>query len=268
MPAFRSNPRTQSAALESHVLRDNPRLAFDPRSLDAGLLVWARSDLGVEMNGSTASGWADMSGSGNDLAQATAADQPTLASGGLGGRPELTFDGLSDVLTGPSLYGMLSADDEWTVALIVRDWTWGATIGPTWGTAHGRAVMGAPSNGGSYLSLVVGNSSQGPTSGFYNGSARIATPPAAGSQGEDLIWVAVNDGGDFTTRINGSAGSTSGSSGGFSSNVTTLGIGHGTYQTTFWDGAISEVLIFDGALDEEELGDLEEYLSNRYGIQV
>ncbi|MAH51719.1 hypothetical protein CMI37_38235, partial [Candidatus Pacearchaeota archaeon] len=124
MPAFRNSPR-RSTAQGTHSLRDAPRLGFDPRHLSAMLVVWARSDLATEMNGSTVSGWDDMSGNGNDLAQGTAADQPTLAGGGLGGRPELTFDGSSDVLTGPSLFGMLSANDEWTIALIVRDWTWG-----------------------------------------------------------------------------------------------------------------------------------------------
>ena len=265
--ATRNSPRKESPARASHVLRSSPRLAFDPRKLKTPLALWVRSDLGATMNGSTVSKWVDMSGNDRDLSQSTAADQPSLNSAGVGGRPDLSFDGSSDVLPGSSFYGMLSAADEWSIAVVCAGWSWGATIGATWGTAHGRAVLGAPNNSGSYFSLVIGNSSQGPTSGFYPSGASapaIATPPSAGSQGEDLIWLAINDG-DLVTRINGKKG-TSVTSGDVNSLATTLAVGHGTSQTTFWDGSISEVLIFDGTLGASEVSALESYLSDRYKI--
>jgi len=265
----RGHPSRVSRGEENGALRKHPRLSFDPRNMQTPLLVWVRSDLSITMNGSTVSGWADMSGEGNDFAQATAADQPSLSSAGLGGRAELTFDGSSDVLEGSNLYGMLSAVGEWTIVVICRGWSWGATYGATWGTAHGRAVMGAPSNGGSYLSLVVGNSSQGPTSGFYpSGAPAPAVAPAdsAGDEGADLIWVALSDG-DLVTRINGEAGSVV-SGGDLNTAVTTLAVGRGTNQTTFWDGGISEVMIFDGALSGDETRQVEQYLGDRYNIRV
>jgi len=269
MSVQRSNPRVESPTNANGVLRDNPRLSFDPRNMRTPLLVWVRSDLSTTMNGSTVSGWADMSGEGNDFAQATAADQPSLSSAGLGGRAELTFDGSSDVLEGSNLYAMLSDVAEWTIIVVCRGWTWGATYGPTWGTAHGRAVMGAPSNGGSYLSLVVGGSSQGPTSGFYPSGApapAIAPADSAGDEGADLVWVALSDG-DLVTRINGEAGSVV-SGGDLNAYVTTLAVGRGTNQTTFWDGGISEVMIFDGALSGDETRQVEQYLGDRYNIRM
>ena len=267
MPAFRNSPR-RSTAQGTHSLRDAPRLGFDPRHLSAMLVVWTRSDLATEMNGATVSGWADMSGNGNDLAQATAIEQPALEVGGLGGRPELTFDGSNDVLTGPSLYGMLSADDEWTIALVVRDWTWGTAIDATWGTAYARGAMSAPSGGGSYFGLVAGDSSNGLCSGYYDGTtpAEVGFPPAAGSQGADSVWVTVCDGADFTCRINGSAGATDSGGGGLHSNANSLGVGRGSASGSFWDGAISEVLIFDGVLSAAELGILENYMLDRYEV--
>ena len=268
MSVERSHPRVESATNANGVLRDNPRLSFDPRNIDADLLVWVRADLGTTMNGATVSAWADYSGNGNDLAQATASAQPALEVGGLGGRPELTFDGSSDVLTGPSLFGMLSANDEWTIALIVRDWTWGTAINATWGTAYARGAMSAPSGGGGYFGLVAGDSSNGLCSGYYDGAtpSEVAFPPAAGSQGAASVWVTVCDGTDLTCRINGAAGTANTGGGGLVSNATTLGLGTGSSSGDFWDGGISEVLIFDGVLSAQDLGMLEDYLIDRYEV--
>jgi hypothetical protein len=270
MSVQRSNPRKESPTNANGVLRDNPRLSFDPRNMQTPLAVWVRADLSTTMNGSTVSGWADMSGNGRDFAQATASSQPSLTSGGLGGRAELTFDGSSDVLDGSSLYGMLSADDEWTVALIVRGWTWGAAINATWGTAYARGAMGAPSGGGGYFGLVAGDSSNGLCSGYYDGTtpAEVGFPPSAGAQGADSVWVTVCDGANLTCRINGSAGATDTDGGGLHSNATTLGLGQGSSSGTFWDGAISEAMIFDGALSSDDISSLESYLSNRYNITM
>jgi hypothetical protein len=266
---FRKHPKQEQPVPRSQVQTEHPAQGFDPRHLSTELLVWCRADAGVETNGSTVSGWRDMSGRGRDFSQATASEQPALSERGLGRRPELTFDGSDDALEGSSLYGMLSDVGEWTIIVICRGWTWGATYGPTWGTAHGRAVMGAPSDSGSYFSLVVGNSSQGPTSGFYpDGAPAPAVAPAdsAGDEGADLVWVAVSDG-DLVTRINGEAGSVV-SAGDLNALATTLAVGHGTSQTAHWDGAISEVLIFDGVLRQNELASLEDYLSDRYSVRM
>jgi hypothetical protein len=73
--------------------------AFAPTSL-SGCVLWLRADLGVTLNGSTVSAWADQSGTGNHASQGTAANQPTYsASSGPGGsRPGITFDGADDNL--------------------------------------------------------------------------------------------------------------------------------------------------------------------------
>jgi hypothetical protein len=50
-------------------------LTFSPLSV-ASCFSWLRSDLGVTLNGTDVSGWADQSGNSNDAAQATIALQP------------------------------------------------------------------------------------------------------------------------------------------------------------------------------------------------
>jgi len=53
--------------------------------------LWLRSDLGVTLNGSNVSAWADQSGNSQNALQATGASQPAYtSSGGLAGRPYLS----------------------------------------------------------------------------------------------------------------------------------------------------------------------------------
>jgi len=266
MGAFRNSPR-RSTAQDNHILREAPRLGFDPRNLSARLLVWSRSDLGAEMNGSTVSDWADSTGNGNDFSQATAADQPTLASGGLGGRPELTFDGSSDHMDGASFFGMVSAADDWTIVIVVRDWTWGdnsqlyyarGVLG-TVGGGVTRSNVGVTSEAGAGLGFGLWNATDGHVQAYGDDSQ---------AQGAAAVMVGVCNGGSLTMRINGTAGSTASGTTGLQSNATTLQLGQGNNNVNPWDGAVSEVMIFDGVLRTNEVQELEAYFSNRYGVRV
>lgn len=73
--------------------------AWTPKSLGSTLKLWLRGDLGVTLNGSNVSAWADQSGNGNHVTQATGAKQPTFVASGINNKPTLTFDG-GDVLDG------------------------------------------------------------------------------------------------------------------------------------------------------------------------
>ena len=64
----------------------------------AGLKSWHRSDLGITLNGSTVSSWADQSGNGFNLDQGTGSKQPLFESGALNGLPVITLDGVDDYL--------------------------------------------------------------------------------------------------------------------------------------------------------------------------
>ena len=245
----------------------HPPKGFDPRFMATSCLIWCRADVGITLNGSTVSGWADQSGNGNNLTQGTASLQPTWVEDGLNEYPELSFDGTDDVMTGPSFFGSVTSANSWTTAVVCRGWTWGGS------TAHntGRAVLGAPSGGGGYFNQpMLSQAGGGPGGGFYNGSAhKTAKAAAAGAQGASLVWIMVNDGGDLTIHVNGASGTTVSSAGSVQSQATTLAVGHGTgsgTSTAYWDGKISEVLVFNGALANGERGALEGYLMDRYGI--
>lgn len=65
---------------------------FSPLELSPAL--WLRSDLGVTLNGSTVSAWADQSGNGRHFTQGTGAAQPNYdATGGPTGGPSIELGG-------------------------------------------------------------------------------------------------------------------------------------------------------------------------------
>lgn len=67
-----------------------------PKSIfGASLAAWYRADLGITLNGSTVSAWADQSENGNHLAQGTAGNQPTYSASDalINSRSSVTGDG-------------------------------------------------------------------------------------------------------------------------------------------------------------------------------
>jgi len=264
---FRKHPTQEQPVPKAQVSTAHPAQGFDPRHFGARCLVWCRADAGVDRNGSTVSGWRDMSGRGRDFSQATASEQPTFASRGLGGRPELTFDGSDDHLDGASFFGMVSAADDWMVVVVVRDWTWGDNVQ----LYYARGVLGTAS-GGVTRSNVGVTSEAGAGLGFGCWNAVDGHVQAYGddshAQGTSAVMVGVCSGGSLTMRVNGGAGSTVSGTTGLHSSATTLQLGQGNNNVNPWDGAVSEVLIFDGVLRQSELGSLEDYLSHRYSIRM
>lgn len=76
-----------------------PMSAWLPTSR-AGLLAWWRSDLGITLNSGNVAMWADQSGNGHNLSQATGSVQPAYnSSGGPGGRPSITYGGAQTLIT-------------------------------------------------------------------------------------------------------------------------------------------------------------------------
>ena len=62
------------------------------------LLLWLKSDIGVDTLNRTVSRWHDQSGNGNDVIQTDSSRQPMLAGNILNGKPVLRFNGIHDRL--------------------------------------------------------------------------------------------------------------------------------------------------------------------------
>lgn len=87
-----------------------PPREFDPLVDVTGLTALLEGD-GFTLDGSSITGVTDASGQGNDFAQATGTQQPTLLSNAIGGRDAASFDGVDDVLVGPSLGTLVTASE-------------------------------------------------------------------------------------------------------------------------------------------------------------
>lgn len=80
------------------------RKALDPRSIP-GLALYLRADRGITLDASgNVETWADQSGNGNNVTQATAAQRPSYVSGAFGGKAGVAFDGTDDLLTSASVF--------------------------------------------------------------------------------------------------------------------------------------------------------------------
>lgn len=78
---------------------------FVPTDL-AGLVLWLRGDLGITLNASAVSAWADQSGAGNDFAQATPLIQPNYIASETDfptPQPAVKFNVADNLLLGPGL---------------------------------------------------------------------------------------------------------------------------------------------------------------------
>lgn len=64
------------------------------------LVLWLRGDLGITLNATDVAAWADQSGHGNHVAQASGPIQPLFVASdaNLGGRPSVLFNGSGDLL--------------------------------------------------------------------------------------------------------------------------------------------------------------------------
>lgn len=165
---------------------------FDPRAI-SGLSMWQRADLGITLNYSRVSKWADQSGYGNDL---TAIDpnQPTYTkSDAANGRPALLFTGAQKMST-----GNITISQPNTIFLIARlsvltgnpglfdDATnrqigYVSNAGTTWSMDAGATLTGGTPDTNVHAMAFVFN---GATSSLYIDNA--TAPVMTGNAGNNL----------------------------------------------------------------------------------
>jgi hypothetical protein len=215
-----------------------------PTKLD-GCVLWLRSDLGITLNGSDVSAWADQSGNGNDATQAVAANQPAyLAAGGVNGTPGLDFDAVTEYL---DLLGFTEASTDYTLHMVLNDRSVATStlLANNGGTFRYRAYRAG------LLSLYDGANNDGPAQ-------------AAGAQSQ--TWLLDDTGNTTDWYRDGSwllqgTYNTGRSHGGAGSAIGAV-VGGGQYLNAI----VSEVVYYNRTLNAAELTNLHAYSNGRYGL--
>lgn len=188
-PASRQYPREDRARVVSRDARD---LVPVRRGLGA---MW-RADVGRTMNAGTVSAWRDLGTGAGDVAQGTAANQPTLVAQATGARAALRFDGSNDSLARAAFAATSASARGLSIVFVVQGRS-GSTgdfppvlqCRPWSGNDNGWAITANGSGSSGRVVAYIGN---GTSSAFINATRGIST-----TQRE--LWAAVFD--DVNDRI-------------------------------------------------------------------
>jgi hypothetical protein len=261
-----SAPRTVTVVKEA---------AWTPAELPALALWLDGADLdgdgaaeGLEEGGQAGgvvSAWADKSGSGRSVAQATAANRPTLRLDGVGGVPAVFFDG-NDMLTGAP--GIFATSDLITVAIV-------ATFEDT--TSRRQLFEFGPTTACCNHFYIEQNTynTAGSRYGLYASSTAFdsSVPTSAGPKLFTLISdtragnaVVANT----AYHVDGMLASLVVRAGwntyaGFSA-FTSFGIGAGGFWHGMHHGQIAEIVVSNTLASTAERQKLEGYLAHKWGL--
>lgn len=148
----------------------NPRpsgvVNFNLVAVGAGATVLqsVQSDLGITLNGSNVSAWADQSGNGKDYTQSTGSAQPVYGSTTVNGFSALTFNGTSHFMA-----SSLNLGSPGTTNVTI----WGVFRQLAW-TSGGRVIS---ATSGNFLEFRMAPST--PTLEMANGVAAVAPNSSA-----------------------------------------------------------------------------------------
>jgi len=216
--------------------------SFVPTNLP-GCVLWLRADLGVTLNGTTVSAWADQSGNGNNVSQSTGSAQPTFNNVDSSYNGKSTFSFVS--ANSQALTGTFTKTQPFTIVLV--------------GHSTNSLLNDEFIFGGSGVGIWTASISDEVTS--YAGSVLAA---ANGTAGTPALMAATFNGATSALYVNSSTAVASGNIG--TNNMSSISIGGENSQAHFLDGKMAEVLIYTGALSAAQVNTLFAYLNNRYWI--
>lgn len=227
--------------------------------------MWLRADLGITLNGSNVSDWADQSGNSRDIAQATAANQPLYNATGIGSQPSVDFDGIDDLLFRTNTY----IDGPMTIAVVFELISLPAS-------SSFAAMVGMSNSAGGNQSLVLLCDYAGyqPYSWSFNQGAFDLSVGCADAldTNKHFFLSYYNNGGastpaNYTASLDNTA-KTVVASDAFNAGIYMTGFCLGTADVASFlaNSKIAEIIILDRALTAGEETNLAAYVTSRYGI--
>ncbi|WP_420067694.1 hypothetical protein [Stigmatella aurantiaca] len=207
-------------------------------------------------DGAPVSSWVDLSGSGHDLSQTETPRQPVFKANALNGLPAVSFDG-NDTGSGDYLRTMA-----FTTVLAQPVTLFFVYKAPP--VSVNKTLLDAPPNTGSGRIRIQATTV--PEGALQLYSTSFTSPVVKKTPGTFYYVTALFNGANSRLRSNGVEETPT------NRNPGTLGMGglmlggrqEGTPQNAFAKTEFAEVLIFDRALSDADMGQVEAYLKNRY----
>lgn len=207
------------------------------------LALWLRADLGITLNATTVSAWADQSSAGNNATQATAGFQPLFVASGQGGVPTVSGQGTDDrmELAGPTLSA--------TTTMLC--------VGSNSSSANGY-LTSSTGNFGAFITNFGGVSFE-----WFNNTDRQTL--SAGATGTHILSITQTDGANLSGYLDGNPTAVfSVVPGVVLAAKVILRVFCAASDASFATASISEFIVYKGVLSTPELGRLHNYAKARY----
>ena len=224
---------------------------FTPLGPTSDITLWVKGDAGITQDGSGVSNWADQSGRGNDLVQATNANKP-LQNVTINGVAAITFDG--DGTNSPDFLEFSNTVPAQSIFFVSETIDLGVS--------------------GTNPDAIFGGGTSGPQSGYHNPSLRRNdTTKYRGNTTADGYDFTYPTGSEFrvnsvltdlaadgvthiATAVRGSG------SANWNANKAVIGL----HQDRAWHGVMGEVIMFNRMLNSAERLLVENHLSAKYNV--
>lgn len=233
-----------------------------------GMAVWLKADSGVTIDATSSTqvtGWADQSGSGNNVTQTNSSNEPSYVTGILNGRPVIRFGGGSQMLQAGGL--VLAGNTNFTTFEVVKP---NAPIAPStyqyfWWNGDNNYQYGY----GSYLNALVPPKLE---CGWGARTPKIYAPDNVAAGTWYRISSRLSGAADPKTHemwVNGVYVTTTNTKSGSNLSGAAFSVGNfGPASTKGLNGDIAELLIYNRDLSEAERTSVESYLSARWDPPV
>lgn len=219
--------------------------------LKGALLAWYRADLGITLNGSNVSGWADQSGNGDanrNATQGTGANQPTFtaSSASYAGRPVVTYT---------STAGCCLVTGTWSAAMVQP-----VTLFVVGHTTVGTNQYACDSlNSGAQMAINNLGSNVGIFAGSQLASGVAITNVPAFCYG-------IFNGATSKVAVNAKTAQGSGAAG--ANGAAGLTLGNWAGQSLPMTGPMAELFVASGVPSAATIAALAGYVSTRYGLVI
>ena len=243
-------------------LKPAPYANYYPLSL-AGCALWldAADPAGTGIapaNGSIISTWIDKSGTGNN---GTSYGNPTFVTSAFNGKPSILFNGSTQRFLG----AITNTGNTVSVFAIVS-----MNSGGQWGRICSLAVTNNFDGGVSslyFIPLIRSSTNQSIQSGRYQGSGNVNVGPVAITYNVPFQAASIVNGTTNILYLNGTSAGSGSSTGNFGYTAYGIGAQPSDLQPEYFQGYISEIIIYNTALTTTQRQQIEGYLAWKWGLQ-